>query len=265
MRMLAALAALALASCYGSTTLPSADADAHDVADTTTDTAADTSADPGSETPADVPPDTGIDPLPDSVDVVHDPLPDGLTERGECRTSSDCSGLACVRVPDEPGGYWLCSVPARREATECTSTDPWVDRCCDSTQCISGENGGCFYSDWGWGFCGGAIMPHNTCVYDECDDDSDCTAGPRGICLPANIQDWPRRRCAYGTCRTLLDCASDGFCAPLWDFCCDWRVTGFFCMYPGNCQRHTDCTDYMACVGDLATGGTRCETIACPM
>ena len=218
----------------------------------------DTVGDPDVEPPVDVEDGSGDVPV-EEIDV---------EEHGECTSSLDCGGRPCVRVPDEPGGYWLCKVEERREATDCSSTDPWVDQCCDSFECISGANGGCFYSDWGWGFCGGGIMPHNTCVYDECDRHADCTGGPNPICVPRDVQDWPRRRCAYGTCRTSLDCTREdgGFCAPLFDFCCDWRIAGFFCIYPGECQYHTDCSDPLAgCVGDPSTGGTRCEVVHCPL
>jgi hypothetical protein len=222
--------------------------------------------DPGSD------PDAAADPAPeaDAVDeAVDDAVEEcGAGERGDCASSADCGGRPCVQVPAERCGYWLCEVPGRREATECTSTDPYVDECCDSFECISGMNGGCFYSDWGWGFCGGGLMPHNRCVYDECDVDSDCTASSPAVCVPRDVQDWPRRRCAYGACRTSLDCTREegGFCAPLFDYCCDWRITGFFCIYPGACQRHEDCPDPLwGCVGDVTTGGTRCERIECPL
>jgi hypothetical protein len=223
-------------------------------------------------------PDVAIEPGDPPSDTAHvdggeDPPGDDAgeidaLERGECTSSVECGGRPCVRVPDEPGGYWLCLVPERDEAVECTSTDPWVDQCCSSFECISGVNGGCFYSDWGWGFCGGAIMPHNTCVYDACSDASDCTSGPNAICVPRDVQDWPRRRCAYGTCRTSLDCVREpgGFCAPIFDYCCSWRISGFYCIYPGSCQYHGDCPGELnGCLGDLSTGGTRCDIIACPM
>lgn len=228
-----------------------------DVDEPVHDTAVETS-DPGME-PVD-------DPTGDAADVTAEEV-DAL-ERGECVSSTDCGGRPCVRVPDEPGGYWLCEVAERDEATDCSSTDPWVDQCCNSFECIGGTNGGCFFSDWGWGFCGGAIMPHNVCVYDECAHDSDCTAGPNAICVPRHIQDWPRTRCAYGTCRTSVDCTREpgGFCTPVFDFCCSWRISGFFCIYPGACQYHADCAgDLNGCVGDLSTGGTYCDTIACPL
>jgi hypothetical protein len=258
---------LAVASC-GSKRSPGGDA------------GADVAADPAEEATGDGP-DAEPDPLPDAgpdaEDVPEDVQDDAadvlydvgdVLERGECTSSADCGGRPCVRVPNVPGGYWLCKVPERRETTECSSTDPWVDQCCDSFECIDGMNGGCFFSDWGWGFCGGGLMPHNVCVYDECSRTSDCTAHSPAVCVPRDVQDWPRRRCAYGTCRTSRDCTAEpgGFCAPLFDFCCDWRITGFFCIYPGECQYHTDCSsDLEGCVGDPSTGGTRCEVIHCPL
>ncbi|MBW2261513.1 MAG: hypothetical protein JRG91_06015 [Deltaproteobacteria bacterium] len=262
--------ALLLASC-GSRSRTVGDAGADVQAEPAADAAVDVAPDAADAVHdgLDAAADAGDEPVGDAVDNSDDvPEESDVLEHGECTSRSDCGGRACVRVPDEPGGYWLCEVPSRREATDCSSSDPWVDQCCHSYECIGGDNGGCFFSDWGWGFCGGAIMPHNVCVYDECTSATDCTAASPSVCLPRNIQDWPRRRCAYGTCLTSFDCTREpgGFCAPLFDYCCGWRVRGFFCIYPGACQHHSDCPgDLDGCIGDPSSGGTVCDTIACPM
>lgn len=233
---------------------------------TSFDTGQDSATDTGPDTPADLAGDTrpdGADTLSDtSVDVDHD---DVLVDWGECWSDSDCPpGTSCVRVPDEPGGYRLCTWPPREEATECTSPDPWVDQCCTGADCDEAEEGECFFSEWGWGFYGGAVMDHNMCIYDECMADSHCTMSSPSVCLPRDLFDWPRRRCAYGSCRTALDCGPGGYCKPLTDWCCPWMVAGFWCVYPGRCSDHDECIDYEACIGDPSDGGTHCDMIACP-
>jgi len=240
--------------------------------DTEGDATDDSTTDPGADT-GDVSWDPMVDtedPGPDPVDVPTDtggedePGPD---EHGECSSSADCGGRTCVRVPDEPGGYWMCTDPPRDEVTDCT--DPPIDWCCSSDECTDGEEGGCYHAAGGWGFCGGPVFMGNICIYDGCDTDADCTdsgLGP-GICVPADVHDWPRDRCAWGSCHTAADCTEEpgGYCAPVSDYCCPWRIAGFYCIYPGNCLDHPDCSGGEACVLDTESGGTRCEMVVCPL
>jgi hypothetical protein len=197
-----------------------------------------------------------------------DTTPDGPGpgEEGECETSADCDGLPCIRVPDEPGGYWICQTPPHEEATECTSPYPGMDQCCESSECTDGLNGACFFTGTFTPFCGvPEPLPHNMCVYDECNSDFDCIEMDRGnVCMPADLYGWPRRRCGWGTCAVASDCPG-GYCAPLSDYCCPSHIQGFFCIYPGSCATDADCEGWDSCVGDWETGGTRCDTVACPL
>ena len=258
----------ALASCgYSSDTFVG------DAGDSGSDTAADTGADTPGDTPLDTAWDTPGDTAVDTVaDTAIDPPVDDVppVEHGECNSPADCGGLPCVRVPDEPGGYWICTTRPLDEATSCTSPYPEYDECCTSAECTGGRNGACFYTSTFTPYCGGPMpLDHNMCVYDECMSDSECDSpspGASALCMPANTYGWPRSRCAWGTCKTASDCtaAPGGYCAPLEDYCCPSHIQGFFCIYPGNCDSNGDCTDYDACIGDWVTGGTRCDMYACP-
>lgn len=232
------------------------------------DRTSDASTDTGADTPGDVAGDTALD-TPDAVDAPDDGPPDdgGGGERGECTSSEDCDGNPCVRVPDEPGGYWLCEDPPWEEATECSSSDPDIDECCTTEDCTGGGDVGCFYVTSPWGACGGPVpMPHNMCVSDECATALDCSGYDNPVCLPRDVLGWPRTRCVSGTCRVASECTAEpgGYCAPLHGYCCPNTIQGFFCIYPGSCFTHEDCSPG-GCLGDWDTGGTRCEAvIPCP-
>jgi hypothetical protein len=249
------LAAVLLAGCSGSVS--------EFVGDGADDPARDTAADTAWDVPADVVEDTPGDGPGDVADE------DGPPEHGECRTSADCDGRPCIRVPDRPGGHWLCKSAPHDEATECISPYPEMDECCTSAECTDGMRGGCFYTDDITVYCGGPEpIDHNVCIYDECMTAGDCVAEGRGtICLPADLFGWPRRRCVSGTCRVDADCtaAAGGDCAPITDYCCRNHLQGFFCVYPGACSAHEDCPGGEACVGDFETGGTYCDFYACPL
>ncbi len=233
----------------------------------TGDVSTDGHADGTSDMPTDGPADTAVDvPVDVPVDVGTD---DGIVvEHGECTSSADCDGLPCIRVPDEPGGYWLCQSPPRDEATECNSPYPEYDQCCTSADCTEGRHGGCFFTADFSIYCGGPEpLPANVCLYDECMSDAECAASDTGrFCLPADLFGWPRRRCAWGTCKLDTDCTREpgGYCAPLPDYCCPGHIQGFFCIYPGACATQDDCDGWEACMGDWSTGGTICDFYACP-
>jgi hypothetical protein len=227
--------------------------------------------DAGPDIATDMPGDHGGDvPLeaPDTADIPHDsPADDGGSgEHGECSSSADCDGRPCVRVPDEPGGYWMCEDPRWEEATECSSPYPDIDECCTTDDCTGGGDVGCFYVISPWGICGGPPpMPHNMCLSDECATASDCSGYENPVCLPRHVLDWPRTRCASGTCRVASDCTAEtgGFCAPVHDHCCPSGIQGFFCIYPGACLTHEDC-DESVCLGDWETGATTCPDVPPP-
>jgi hypothetical protein len=182
----------------------------------------------------------------------------GLAEHRECRTPADCGGRDCLRVPDEPGGYWLCRGEPPAPATSCRTS---FDRCCDSSACTDAPDGGCYLTT----SCGGAWMEQNLCVYDECSTAADCTAAAHGVCMPRDVRGASRNQCLYGGCRTAADCtaAAGGYCAPIDDPCC-MGPAGFYCVYPGGCATDADCSGGLSCVPQ-ADGSTSCDMAACPV
>jgi len=185
----------------------------------------------------------------------------GTAEHGECTTSADCEGRACLRVPDAPGGFWMCEDPPPPEVTECVAYV--TEDCCNSSVCTAQPDGICYRAP---GCCGFLCVVGASCLYDECDTDADCTAAPHGICIPRSVRHSPRRTCSYGACRTAADCtaAPGGYCAPIDDGCCDGYLARFVCDYPGGCRSDDDCGPRLEC----RTGGdgtAHCSTGGCPM
>ncbi|MFH1434547.1 MAG: hypothetical protein ABIJ56_02405 [Pseudomonadota bacterium] len=227
------------------------------------------------DTPADIPPDASRDDIPAedvALDdtIVEDLAPDGpadapeeelpIIEHGECTSREDCGGRPCVRVPDEPGGYWTCVDPETEEATECDA--PEIDDCCTSEDCTDGEDGGCFYHEDI--SCGGPVyMPHNMCFYTECHEDGDCDEDM--LCLPKGVYSLLRNSCAYATCKTQLDCVErpGGYCKPLMNPCCP-IIAGYFCVDPEVCESDDDCDGGASCVVDRTSGWAVCEHVMCP-
>jgi hypothetical protein len=216
------------------------------------------------DVPADVArDDIAIDEVAAEEIIVHDM--DGEippTEHGECRTSADCGGRDCVRIPDEPGGYWTCVDAPSDEATGCTT--PELDECCTSAECTGGEDGGCYFAEAQ--FCGGPYMqPHNQCFYTQCRSDGDCTGGM--ACIPAGVYGFVRNTCAYAGCRVQEDCAArpGGYCKPFRNPCCTSQLQGLYCADPAVCETDEDCTDYNTCIPGYDTIWAECTMMACPL
>ena len=224
----------------------------------------------------DVPPDTPIDvpaddmPADDTASddtAADDPPTDEPTEdappveHGDCRTSADCGGRACLRVPNEPGGYWVCADPTGEEATSCP--EPEWDECCTSDECTDGADGGCFFSEDR--SCGGPyMMPHNMCFYTQCEDDSACDFGL--MCIEQGVFNLFRNTCAPATCRTEADCADrpGGYCRPFMNPCCPANIQGYYCVDPAVCEDDEDCGGYESCQPNYETGWGTCQMVACP-
>lgn len=173
----------------------------------------------------------------------------GSANSGDCETSADCGGEACVEVT--PGGYRVCQVTY----PEATSCDDPADTCCDTSECASGA---CFETPI-VPFCGG-VQPQvmNVCVADQCDSDDVC--GPNTICTPAGTLDRKVRACATAMCKVDSDCGAEagGVCAPVTDPCCGFAA-GLYCVYPSDgCRSNQDCPGGYCEL--TAEGRTRCAT-----
>ncbi|MBI2570845.1 MAG: hypothetical protein HYV63_27905 [Candidatus Schekmanbacteria bacterium] len=186
--------------------------------------------------------------------------------RGECARDSDCPAGTCVRIPDDPGGWHTCSTFIAKELAACPP-DTASSGCCQSRDCSSGTNGGCFPAAM-W-HCGGAAPPvHSRCVYDECSRDSDCVEKDQGLCVVAGAFGEVRNRCVYGQCRLDSDCREqpEGSCRPFLAPC-NHRLVGFHCTYPDSaCREDADCAkagaDYCA-PGE--NGAPECRTFHPPL
>ncbi|MFO8072364.1 MAG: hypothetical protein R6V85_10870 [Polyangia bacterium] len=229
------------------------DADTDNDADTDTDTHTDTDtdADPATDTDTDTDTDTGTG--------------TGYDEWGECDDSSDCPDGDCVRVPDEPGGWWTC-VSAPPDPVEGPSPNPESDLCSDETDCAEGCD--CYRVQEMYA---GFIHPHNECFCDECDQAADCEDPEQQICAPAGAWGFPEDHCVYTGCKVDADCdiVSGGHCIPYLDACSALEpgpFAGKHCWYPGDCAGHDDCTqEYQACLPDFGDEtGFSCQDLMCP-
>lgn len=159
----------------------------------------------------------------------------GSLPTGDCDTSADCGGAACVEVT--PGGYKVC-LQFPGEATMCNPGGGVPDECCTSDDCADG--GKCYLST-ALPYCGGpAMAEYNRCVKNECASDGDC--GADGVCSPAGAWGSPARVCRTALCKTNADCGAKagGYCAPIDAPCCS-VPSGLACVYPGGCRHNSDC------------------------
>jgi hypothetical protein len=156
----------------------------------------------------------------------------------DCKSAADCAGKPCVALT--PGGYMVCEAPPP-EATKCAppGTLP-MDQCCASADCKTGK---CYLSTSLPQCSGPAMATYNECVSDACATDADCKNGtlPQ-ICTPAGAFGFATRQCLAAYCHTDADCGAKagGHCATVSQPCCS-TPGGLACVYPGGCQKDTDC------------------------
>lgn len=85
------------------------------------------------------------------------------------------------------------------------------DQCAQDSDCTAGLNGRCS-EDLGL-----AVL---NCSYDECFADSDCDAGPC-VCRPSTSSSAPNLCYTAGNCTIDSDCGSGGWCSPSGGSACD--------------------------------------------
>jgi hypothetical protein len=243
-------------------------ADASKVADSSPDVAADAPV-PGLEAGGgDVggpPPDTGIRPIDGAI------APDGAgqdtcTKDGDC-PSAACAGPACSDSLCLLGadGHHHCQLREHPSLQACPPPNP-VQPCCRAdADCSARPRGHCVPRSVGR--CGGpAFGPGNECRYDECGADADCRAKPGGFCAGG----YPRV-CAYGPCSGNADCAREpgGLCilAVVGTYCLSSQV---FCRYPSDpCKTNADCNRadggaQQQCAPDPSLQGELCQPVPVP-
>jgi len=121
--------------------------------------------------------------------------------------------------------------------------------CDNDSQCTQGTNGRCLPPQ------GNGAGDY--CSYDQCATDNDCGAGKVCQC-GATTPPYGRlgNSCVPGNCRTDSDCGPGGFCSPTEATSCGSRsgVVGYYCHTPDDaCNNDSDCTD--AGMGVSSAGG----------
>ncbi len=222
---------------------------------------------PGAELCADCPNGTCETDYEDFCNCPQD-CPEPAEESGECSETAGCIGGECVRVPDLPGGYWTCVYPPAEPVTK-PSENPLEDECTSSADC--GEECDCFlFPELYSGF----YFPHNECVCDECDADSDCPDSERQVCVPAGAS-WggPLNQCKNVLCRTDADCTADalGQCTLFRDPCSSQPTSPSdtkYCRYPSDpCFADEECSGtYELCLPSYSSeaSGFSCRQLDCP-
>jgi hypothetical protein len=186
-----------------------------------------------------------------------------------------CSGSALKPADDghAPTDGSLLAMPMvhRSAATPCPTERPTPmcmhvapgaapvngGNCVQDGDCTSGQNGRCGPSSPNDGNC-------DTCSYDECFADSDCSGrGPcdcrAGDVTGANV-------CKAGNCRVDADCGPRGYCSPSISRCpypdVETASVGYFCRTSKDtCVDDKDCdlpNSSQECRYDAAAGHWRC-------
>ena len=192
------------------------------------------------------------------TDTDTDTDPDPLPERDSCESADDCDGSPCVQVGDAK----VCQYNLNIWFHDCSTVDPNESECCDDGDCNGGPNGFC--AAFSIGYCGGpAPVEGNTCRYDECGSDEECT----GACLPAGVLGAIHSTCLNTGCSSDSDCTdgSDGQCALLYNSpTCPEALLS--CVYTdAECRRAEGCDNGEVCVADSsAAGGASCMELMPP-
>ncbi len=169
--------------------------------------------------------------------------------------------VACSRsgVGTGHGG----GVPAKHRPTEIacpeqrgpgtTNSNPqsW-DECTQDSDCTAGTNGRCLQSKLSF------------CSYDTCFSDSDCSDNRLCECRPSADDSAPNS-CIAGNCHIDADCGADGFCSPSVvdeSSTCGYDSStgdGYFCHTPqDSCVDDSDCGSTSICAYNLPSSHWTC-------
>lgn len=117
--------------------------------------------------------------------------------------------------------------------------------------------------------CGNQDPPHNVCTDDnhECDNAADCNMdGAPGLCIPQGTFGSKVRKCIRIACAEDSECTAgaNGRCVPVDDPCCPGAVRGLYCAYDGGgCRTEADCPggycNISGGVAACATGTPTCN------
>ncbi len=132
----------------------------------------------------------------------------------------------------------------RPVATACPKTRPPGNArpgingvCKQDSDCKNGKNGRCNTT--------GPRVQQNTCSFDLCFADADCTTGG-----PCECNEFAGNHCLAGNCKTDADCGANGVCSRSNPIGCGGGVPSYFCRTAKD-----TCTDYSDCGRNGPRGG----------
>jgi hypothetical protein len=176
------------------------------------------------------------------------------------------SATACpARPPATPVAGTRCggnSVPAPEGGAVPDGGLP--NGCTSDSDCTNGINGRCYctYTPQDSGVV-------NTCIYDECATDNDCSSGQACDCGPlypgSTAQFW-RYICTTANCHIDSDCGDGGYCSPSLTAPCGY-VGPFACHTADDeCVNDTDCGplgEGIGCIYSPSLAHWACGTVQC--
>lgn len=124
-----------------------------------------------------------------------------------------------------------------------------LDECCLDVRDIDdcgGQQNKCVVTPL-YPSCGNQDPPHNVCTndYNECDNAADCNnEGSPGLCVPEGTFGSKVRKCIRIACAEDSECTAgtNGRCVPVEEPCCPGAVRGLYCVYEGTaCRKESDC------------------------
>lgn len=134
---------------------------------------------------------------------------------------------------------------------------PVASACLNDTECTAGTNGRCL------------PVPRGIscqCSYDTCFSDADCNLGGPCACRPKNGNaSTAANVCLKGNCQIDADCGPGGYCSPTFDFGCGSYsgIVGYYCHTPKDaCVDNSDCA-MGDCRYNPAVGAWACATSGC--
>lgn len=138
-----------------------------------------------------------------------------------------------------------------------------LDECCeeiDDADC--GNNDLCITTPL-YPVCGNQDPPHNVCQddYHECNTAADCDSG--GFCVPAGTFGSQVRKCIRISCAQDTECTAgaNGRCVPVEQQCCPGVIRGLHCTYDGGCRKDSDCGGGNLC--QVMGGVASCQPGSC--
>ncbi len=139
-----------------------------------------------------------------------------------------------------------------------------LDECCEEIDDEDCGNDTVCITTPSYPSCDNNEPPHNVCQDDahECDNSQDCNDNGPGLCVPAGTLGGQVRHCIRIGCAQDTECTAgaNGRCVPIEQACCPGATLGLYCTYDGGCRKDSDCPGGTCRVmGGVAS----CQPMAC--